>query len=79
MQVIQSPCLTLYGRGGSRIYKRGGGGGLTQGTNLLGRGVQSTLPSMLRMLELGGSGGMPPQENFEKIDAKILQFGDIST
>ena len=26
-------------RGGSRIYKRGGGGGLTQGTNLLGRGV----------------------------------------
>ena len=42
-------------RGGSRIYKRGG---LTQGTNLLGRGVQS-------MLELGGSGGMPPQENFE--------------
>ena len=40
------------------------GGGLTQGTNLLGRGVQSTLP--LRMLELGGSGGMPPKENFEK-------------
>ena len=32
------------------------GGGLTQGTNLLGRG----------MLELGGSGGMPPKENFEK-------------
>ena len=44
-------------RGGSRIYKRGG---LTQGTNLLGRGVQSTLPSMRSMLELGGSGGMPP-------------------
>ena len=43
-----------------------GGGGLTHGTNLLGRGVQSTLPSMLRMLELGGSGGMPPQEIFEK-------------
>ena len=43
-----------------------GGGGLTQGTNLLGRGVQSTLSSMLRMLELGGSGGMPPQEIFEK-------------
>ena len=36
-----------------------GGGGLTQGTNLLGRGVQS-------MLELGGSGGMPPQEIFGK-------------
>ena len=33
----------------------GGGGGLTQGTNLLGRGVQS-------MLELGGSGGMPPRK-----------------
>ena len=33
-------------------------GGLIQGTNLLGRGVQN-------MLELGGSGGMPPQENFE--------------
>ena len=46
-----------------------GGGGLTQGTNLLGRGVQSTLPSMQSMLELGGSGGMPPpppQEKFEK-------------
>ena len=51
------------GRGGSRIYKRGG---LTQGTNLLGRSVQSTLPSMRSMLELGGSGGMLPQENFEK-------------
>ena len=48
-------------RGGSRIYKRGG---LTQGTNLLGRGVRSTLPSMQSMLELGGSGGMLPQENF---------------
>ena len=43
-------------RGGSRIYKRGG---LTQGTNLLGRDVRS-------MLELGRSEGMPPQENFEK-------------
>ena len=38
------------------------GGGLTQGTNLLGRGVQSTFPSMLCMLELGGSGGMPPRK-----------------
>ena len=35
------------------------GGGLTQGTDLLGRGVRS-------MLEPGGSGGMAPQENFEK-------------
>ena len=61
-------------RGGSRIYKRGG---LTQGTNLLGRGVWSTHPSMQSMLELGGSGGMPPPPG--KIDAKILQFGDIST
>ena len=43
-----------------------GGGGLTQGTNLLGRSVQSTLPSMRSMLELGGPGGMFPQENFEK-------------
>ena len=42
----------------------GGGGGLTQGTNLLGRGVQSTLPSMQSMVELGGSGGMPPPGNF---------------
>ena len=49
----------------------GGGGGLTQGTNLLGRGMQS-------MLELGESGGMPPGKVW-KIDAKILQFGDIST
>ena len=39
-----------------------GGGGLTQGTNLLDRGVQSTLPSMQSMLELGGSGGMPPRK-----------------
>ena len=31
------------------------GGGLTQGTNLLGRES---------MLELGGSGGMPPPGNF---------------
>jgi len=31
------------------------------------------------MLELGGSGGMPPQEKFLKIDAKTLQFRDIST
>ena len=45
--------------GGSRIYKRGGG--LTEGSNLLGRGVRSTLPSMQSMLELGGSGGMPPR------------------
>ena len=43
-------------RGGSRIYKRGG---LTQGTNLLGRDVRN-------MLELGGLGACPPQENFEK-------------
>ena len=35
----------------------GGGGGLTQGTNFLGRGMRSTFPSML---EVGGSGGMPP-------------------
>ena len=35
------------------------GGGLTQGTNLLGRGVQI-------MLELGGSGGMPPPRKFLK-------------
>ena len=40
------------------------GGGLTQGANLLGRGVQSTLPSMRSMLELGGFGGMPPPGNF---------------
>ena len=48
--------ILLVSRGGSMIYKRGGGGGggLTQGTNLLGRDVQS-------MLELGGSGGIPPR------------------
>ena len=40
-------------RGRSRIYKREG---LTQGTNLLGRCVQSTL----------GVWGHTPQENFEK-------------
>ena len=32
--------FTVGPRDGSRIYKRGG---LTQGTNLLGRGVRSTL------------------------------------
>ena len=37
-----------------------GGGGLTQGTNLLSGGVQNIPPSMQSMLELGGSGGMPP-------------------
>ena len=42
------------------------GGGATSRSNLLGRGVQSTLPSMRSVLELGGSGGMPSQENFEK-------------
>ena len=36
-------------------FIKGGGGGLTQGTNLLGRGVQS-------VLELGGPGGMSPQK-----------------
>ena len=38
------------------------GGELTQGTNLLGRGVQSTLPSMQSMLELGGPGACPPRK-----------------
>ena len=41
-------------------------GAITQGTNLLGRGMQSTLPSK-SMLELEGPGGMPPpQEILEK-------------
>ena len=39
-------------------------GGLTQGTNLLGRGVQSTLLSMRSMLELGGLGACPPPGKF---------------
>ena len=51
-------------------------GGLTQGTNLLGRGVQSTLPSMQSMLELGGSGGMPLQEIFEK---QMLKYCNLET
>ena len=59
--------LSTVGRGGSRIYKRRGWGGLTQGFNLLDRGVQSTLPSMLCMLGLGHAPPPPPpQENFEK-------------
>ena len=37
-----------------------------------GAGVQST-PSMRSMLKVGGSGGMPPQENL-KIDTKILDL-----
>ena len=41
-------------RGGSRIYKRGGG------ANLLVVGVQSTPPSMLEL------GGMPPPRTFLK-------------
>ena len=58
------PCYNYF-TGADLGYIKGGGG-LTQGTNLLGRGVRSTLPSMQSMLELGGSGGMLPQENFEK-------------
>ena len=41
-----------------------------------GAGVQST-PSMRSMLKLGGSGGMPPQENL-KIRYQNTGFGDIS-
>jgi len=55
-------------RSRSRII---GKGGLIQGTNLLG-GDES---SMLHML---GSGGMPAPPKCLKIDAKILQFRDIS-
>ena len=36
--------------------------------------VRSTI-SMRSMLMLGVSGGMPPQENFEKIDALRLNLG----
>ena len=55
---ILNVCISVRGR--FRIYKRGG---LIQGTNLLGGGVLCTPPSML---ELGGSGGMPPREIFER-------------
>ena len=41
-----------------------------------GAGVQST-PSMRSMLKLGGSGGMPPQENL-KNRYQNTGFGDIS-
>ena len=41
-----------------------------------GAGVQST-PSMQSMLKLGGSGGMPPQENL-KNRYQNTGFGDIS-
>ena len=41
-----------------------------------GAGVQST-PSMQSMLKLGGSGGMPPQENL-KNRYQNTRFGDIS-
>ena len=50
-----SNCYDAGGRAGADLGFIKGGGGLSQGTNLLGRGVRS-------MLELGGSGGMPPQE-----------------
>ena len=40
-----------------------------------GAGVQST-PSMRSMLKLGGSGGMPPQENL-KNRYQNTGFGDI--
>ena len=43
-----------YMTGADLGFVKGGGA-----NSRLGRGVQS-------MLELGGSGGMPPQENFEK-------------
>ena len=35
-------CTSIPHRGGSRIYKRGG---LTQGTNLLGRGSEAHFPA----------------------------------
>ena len=41
-----------------------------------GAGVQS-IPSMRSMLKLGGSGGMPPQENL-KNRYQNTGFGDIS-
>ena len=37
-------------------FIKGGGGGLTQGTNLLGRGVLSTFPSQGRPEKLRGPG-----------------------
>ena len=43
------------------------GGGLIQGTNLLGGGVQSTL-------ELGGLGACPPREIFEKYMLNYCNF-----
>ena len=55
--------LYLLCSGADLGFIKGGGGGLTQGINLLGRGVRSTFPSML---ELGGSGGMPPPRKILK-------------
>ena len=51
MQCVCSLIICDCVRGGSRIYKRREGG-LTEGTNLLGRGVC--------MLELGDLGACPP-------------------
>ena len=51
------------------FIKGGGGGGVTQGTNLL---VE------VKHAETRGVWGIPPG-NFWNTDAKILQFGDIST
>ena len=47
-------------RGGSRIYK-GGGGGLTQGTDLLGRGAKHT-SQHVKHAGTRGVWGHAPQE-----------------
>ena len=64
MRIKISTLLSLQPAGADLGFMKGGG--LTQGTNLLGRGVQSTLPSLESMLETRGVWGHAPQENFEK-------------
>jgi len=63
----------LINQGRIQDFWKGGGANLRQQS----LGWRCT-PSMRSMVELGGSGGMPPPKIL-KIDAKILKFRGIST
>ena len=54
-----------------------GGGGLSQGTIISWVEVcEAHFPACQACWKLGGSGGMPPQENFEKL---MLKYCNLET
>jgi len=59
---IQETVYTYAARGVSRIFQKGFPSIDNQWVRLYGMLIRL---SMRSMLHLGGSGGMPPQENFE--------------